>query len=84
MVVTGTFSKEGDSGGLIVPAHGEFVGLLTGGAGKGTNGFIDITCATPFEWVWELVLNEFSGANLDFDDDDDDDDLEALFADVVA
>jgi hypothetical protein len=72
----GTFSKEGDSGSLIVSAQGEFVALLTGGTSKGTDGS-DVTYATLFEWVWELVLEEFPGANLDFDD------LEAFFADVV-
>jgi hypothetical protein len=56
---SGTFSKGGDSRSLIVSALGEFVDLLTGGTNKGTNGS-DITFATLFEWVWELVLKEFS------------------------
>ncbi|KAJ7211379.1 hypothetical protein GGX14DRAFT_534701 [Mycena pura] len=64
---TGTFSKGGDSGALIVSPKGEFVGLLTGGASKGTDGS-DITYATPFDWVWKLVLEEFPGANLYWDD----------------
>jgi len=70
---SGTFAKRGDSGSLIVSPLGEFVGLLTGGTNKGT-GF---TFATPFEWVWELVLKEFPGANLYFDD------LPAILADVA-
>lgn len=71
-----TFSKGGDSGSLIVSALGQFVALLTGGTNKGTDGS-DITFATLFEWVWELVKDEFPGANLYFDD------LEAFFADVA-
>ncbi|KAL4256299.1 hypothetical protein AB1N83_013340 [Pleurotus pulmonarius] len=47
---SGTFSKGGDSGSLIVSASGEFVGLLTSGTGRGTDGS-DMTYATPFEWV---------------------------------
>jgi hypothetical protein len=61
---SGTFSKEGDSGSLIVSARGEFVALLTGGTNKGTDGS-DITFATLFEWVWCLVKDKF-GANLYF------------------
>ncbi|KAJ3822737.1 hypothetical protein F5880DRAFT_1483572, partial [Lentinula raphanica] len=59
---TGTFSSGGDSGSLVVSAHGESVALLTGGTSKGT-----ITFATPFEYVWDLVKEEFPGANLYFD-----------------
>jgi len=73
---SGTFSKGGDSGSLIVSPCGQFVGLLTSGTNKGTDGS-DITFATLFEWVWELVGDEFPGANLNFED------LEAFFADVA-
>ncbi|EIN09192.1 hypothetical protein PUNSTDRAFT_67532, partial [Punctularia strigosozonata HHB-11173 SS5] len=62
---SGTFSKGGDSGSLIVSTLGEFVALLTGGSNKGTDGS-DITYGTPFEWVWELVKAEFPGADLYF------------------
>ena len=62
---TSTFSKGGDSGSLIVSVTSEFVALLTGGTNKGTGGS-DITFASPFEWVWDLVKEEFSGANLYF------------------
>lgn len=73
----GTFSKGGDSGSAIVDISGRFVGLVTGGSNKGTNGS-DITYATPFEWVWEFVCKEFPGAVLYFDD------LPAFFAiDIV-
>ncbi|KAG8690111.1 hypothetical protein FRC11_013734 [Ceratobasidium sp. 423] len=64
---TGTFSKGGDSGALIVSPKGEFIGLLSGGTNKGTDGS-DITYATLFDWVWDLVLEEFPGANLYWDD----------------
>ena len=72
----GTFSKGGDSGSLVVSARGEFVALLTGGTSKGTDGS-DITFATPFEWVWDLVKEEFPGASLYFDN------LEEFLADVA-
>jgi hypothetical protein len=64
---TGTFSKGGDSGSTIVSPLGEFVSLLTGGTNKGTDSS-DITYSTMFEWVWELMLAEFPGANLYWDD----------------
>lgn len=64
---TGTFSKGGDSGATIVSPKGEFVGLLTGGTNKGTDGS-DITYATLFVYIWELVLDKFPGANLYWDD----------------
>lgn len=63
---SGTFSKGGDSGSLIVSTTGEFIALLTGGSNKGTDAS-DITYGTPFEWVWDLVKAEFPGANLYFD-----------------
>ena len=64
---TGPFSLGGDSGALIVSAAGEFVGLLTGGTNKGTHG-TDITYATLFKYIWDLVLVEYPGADLHFDD----------------
>ena len=64
---TGPFSRGGDSGALIVSAAGEFVGLLTSGTNKGTHG-TDITYATLFKYIWDLVLVEYPGASLDFDD----------------
>ena len=48
-------------------AAGEFVALLTGGAGGGADG-PDIALAAPFERVWDLVRAEFPGADLCFDD----------------
>ena len=73
---SGAFSKGGGSGSLIVSATGEFVALLTSGANKGTDGS-DVTFATLFEWVWELVKEEFPGANLYFDN------LQEFLADVA-
>lgn len=63
----GTFSKGGDSGAVIVSPSGEFIGLLTGGTNKGTDGS-DITFATPFEYIWDLVLEQYPGANLYWED----------------
>lgn len=62
----GTFSKRGDSGSIIVTPTGELVGLLTSGTCSGPKGS-DITFATPFEWVWELIKEEFPTANLTID-----------------
>ena len=72
----GSFSKDGDSGSLIVSTMGEFIALLTGGAYSGTDSS-DITYATPFEWVWDLVKAEFPGADLNFDN------IEVFLADVT-
>ncbi|KAF7321492.1 hypothetical protein MKEN_00670000 [Mycena kentingensis (nom. inval.)] len=72
----GAFSRGGDSGSTIVTPNGEIVAMLTGGPTSSTDSS-DITYATLFEWIWELVLAEFPGANLDFDD------LEAFLADVA-
>ena len=72
----GSFSKRGDSGSLIVSTMGEFIALLTGGAYSGTDSS-DVTYATLFEWVWDLVKAEFPGADLNFDD------IEEFLADVT-
>ena len=71
-----TFSKGGDSGSLIVSTIGEYLGLLTGGTYSGTDSS-DITYATPFDWVWDLVKAEFPGADLNFDN------IEEFLADVA-
>lgn len=60
------FSRKGDSGSIIVTPDGRFVGLLTGGAVDKESG-VNITYAIPFEWVWNLVREEFPNAELDFD-----------------
>ena len=62
-----TFSKEGDSGSIIVSPKGEFISLLHGGSNQGIHGS-DITYSTVFEWVWELVSEGFPGASLYWDD----------------
>ena len=71
-----TFSKTGDSGSIIVSHSGEFVALLTGGTDQGTN-ISDITYATLFEWLWDLVKAEFPGTSLDFGN------IEEFLADMV-
>jgi hypothetical protein len=62
------FSKVGDSGTIIVDAHGKFVALLT--CGTGPTDSSDITYGSPMYWLWEIIKAEFPGANLDFQDDD--------------
>ncbi|CDO71530.1 hypothetical protein BN946_scf184910.g30 [Trametes cinnabarina] len=74
---TGSFSRGGDSGALIASAKGEFVALLTGGATHGTDS-ADITYGTLFDWVREIVQEEFPGANFYFDN------LQEFLADVRA
>ncbi|KAH9847129.1 hypothetical protein C2E23DRAFT_527386 [Lenzites betulinus] len=65
--VTGTYSKGGDSGAMGVSAAGAYVGKVSGGTNKGTDGS-DITYATLFEYDWGLILEEFPGANLYWED----------------
>ena len=72
----GSFSKGGDSGSLIVSTMGEFIALLTGGAYSGTDSS-DITYATLFEWVWDLIKAEFPGASLYFEN------IQEFLADVA-
>lgn len=62
---SGPFSRGGDSGSVIVDAHGRFVALLTGGTG--TTDSSDITFGTPMHWLWDLIRREFHGANLCWD-----------------
>lgn len=64
--VTGAYSKGGDSGAMGVSATGAYVGKVSGGTNKGTDGS-DITYATLFEYDWQLILEEFPGANLYWD-----------------
>lgn len=73
---SGPFSRGGDSGSLIVSEHGEFVAMLTGGTNDRTDSS-DITYATLFEWVWDLVKGEFPDASLYFDN------LEEFLVDVA-
>jgi hypothetical protein len=65
---SGPFSRDGDSGSVIVDALGRFVALLTGGTGKTDSS--DITFGTPMYWLWPLILAKFDGASLYWDDDD--------------
>jgi len=64
---SGPFSRDGDSGAIIVDALGKFVALLLGGTGH-TNS-PDVTYGSPMHWLWEIIKAEFSGANLYWDDD---------------
>ncbi|KAK7041758.1 hypothetical protein VNI00_009047 [Paramarasmius palmivorus] len=63
---TGSFSRGGDSGSIVVDACGKFVALLTGGTGPTDSP--DITFGTPMHWLWEVIKAQFEGADLYFDD----------------
>ena len=61
------FSKAGDSGSIIVDAGGNFVALLTAGAGSTDSS--DITYGSPMCWLWDDVIKaRFPGASLYFED----------------
>jgi len=60
---SGPFSQGGDSGAIIVDAHGKFVALLLGRSDS-----FYITYGSPMHWLWEIINAEFSGANLYWDD----------------
>jgi hypothetical protein len=63
---SGPFSRDGDSGALIVGSLAEFVALLTGGTGPTDSS--DTTYGTPMYWLWnDVVKPQFPGANLYFD-----------------
>ena len=59
---SGAFSKEGDSGSVIVSGTSEFGGLLTGGTGKTDSS--DITYATPMFSLWPVIKAKFPNADL--------------------
>ena len=65
---SGPFSMGGDSGSIIVDAHGKFVALLTGGTGPTHSP--DITFCSPMFWLWDIIEAQFPGANLSFEDND--------------
>jgi hypothetical protein len=57
------FSAPGDSGSIIADGMGRIIGLLTGGAGQTDS--IDVTYATPFDWVFnERIKASFPNAYL--------------------
>jgi hypothetical protein len=62
----GAFSEGGDSGAIVCGPNGEFVSLLTSGAGASES--VDITYTTPIHWLWhKVILDKFPDANLYFD-----------------
>ncbi|KAH7882679.1 hypothetical protein F5I97DRAFT_1816563 [Phlebopus sp. FC_14] len=66
-LVSGPFSRSGDSGAAVVDALCRFVAVITGGTGKTDTS--DITFATLMEWLWgDVILDEYPGANLYFED----------------
>ncbi|KAI0682550.1 hypothetical protein BC835DRAFT_1298724 [Cytidiella melzeri] len=60
------FSKEGDSGSLVVDAHRRLVALITSGTGNTESS--GITYATPVEYIWAVIKDEYEGASLDLED----------------
>ena len=63
----GAFSEGGDSGAVVCGPNGEFVSLITSGAGYGES--VDITYTTPMHWLWDkVILVKFPGASLYFDE----------------
>ena len=59
---SGPFSRSEDSGSIIVDALGRFFVLLTGGTGKTESSYI--TFGTPMHWLWQVIKDQFQGANL--------------------
>lgn len=62
------FPRGGDSGSIIVDPVGKFAALLTSGTGLTDSS--DITYGSPMHWLWEIIKDQFPGANLSFEDDD--------------
>jgi hypothetical protein len=59
---SGPFSTEGDSGAVIVDGLGRIGGLLTGGAGLTDT--LDITYATPIDFLKQRIALKFPNAHL--------------------
>jgi len=58
----GEFSRNGDSGSIVLTRDGRIVGILTGGAGP-TNS-TDITYLTPYWWLEKQIKDKFPGCFL--------------------
>jgi hypothetical protein len=58
---SGAFSEPGDSGSIIADIKGRIGGMLTGGSGK--TEALDITYATPFEWLFKRIKAAFPNAH---------------------
>ena len=63
---SGPFSRGGDSGCIVVDALGKFVMLLTGGTGSTDSS--DIMFGSPMFWLWDVIKEAFSDANICFKD----------------
>ena len=62
---SGPFSRCGDSGSIIVDVLGNLVALLTGSTGgPAPTDSSDVTFGTPMHWLWDIIKNQFPGANL--------------------
>ncbi|KAJ3821936.1 hypothetical protein F5880DRAFT_1485141 [Lentinula raphanica] len=65
---SGPFSARGDSGAAIVGTNNDIIALLTGGHTSQKDS-LDITYATPMEWLWNSVIKKkYPSAILFFDD----------------
>ena len=59
---SGPFSAQGDSGAVVVDGHGRIGGLVT--SGGGTTDSLDITYATPIEFLMQRIAKQFPNAHL--------------------
>ena len=59
---SGAFSGQGDSGAVIVDGGGRIGGLITGGCGDTDD--LDITYATPMEFLLQRIAKQFPNAHL--------------------
>ncbi len=59
---SGAFSAQGDSGAVVVDGHGRMGGLITSGCGATDS--LDITYATPIEFLLQRIAEQFPNAHL--------------------
>jgi hypothetical protein len=58
----GAFSSQGDSGAVVVDGRGRIGGLIISGSGDTDD--LDITYATPIEFLMERITKQFPNAHL--------------------
>ena len=59
---SGAFSGQGDSGAVVVGGRGRMGGLIT--SGSGDMDFLDITYATPIQYLMECISEQFPNTHL--------------------
>ena len=59
------FSKEGDSGSLVVDVHGRMVGLMHAGTmmEMSDGSEMDVTYVTPMYWLWPHITKKYVHAD---------------------